>query len=416
MDDFGFVLALMAGLLVVSALFSSAETAVFCLGPADLRKLKGRHRRAGVALDALMADRRKLLVTILLANLTVNVLYFNLGALVTTRLEAQAGMGALVPPLVLAAVILFGEMVPKTLAVHHPEKVAVLVARPLLWIERLLVVPRAILASVAVVLSRLVMGTREEEGELGSEELEGLLQVAVDRGHLGVDEFTWLQSLLDLSSTPVRETMVPRVELSTFRLPAQRTDFLALAADKHRNRIPVFAETVDRLDGYLDVREVMASPEAELEALVRPLVFVPETATVATVADQMMQENLPLVIVVDEYGGTEGLVTREDLVEAVVGDLADEVDDEQPPVVTLGEGRFDVDARLGVQAWRRIFRHSIAGLPVGTIGGVVTALLGRLPKVGDEVRSGSLRFRVASLRGRRLHRIEITVQGGEGAS
>ena len=406
----------MACLLGLSGVFSSAETAVFSLGAGDLRALRESGGRSGRLMDRLLRRRRPLLVSILLANLTINILYFNTGVLLAGTWPAGHVARLIVPPTMLIFLILFGEILPKVLAVHHGRRVALLTVWPLLWTGRVLRVPMVVLSATAIFLSRLLMGRRSEEGELEGEELEKLLELAVAGGELGRDEYFWLQALLRLSSARVREVMTPRVDIVAFPRDGERSEFVQLVSEHRFNKVPVHDGDLDRIEGYLDARDVLTRPKEPLQGLLRAVTFVPETATVAAVADQMLSGEDPIGVIVDEYGGTEGIVTREDLLEAVVGDLADEWDDPRQPVVRLGPGRFEVTSSLGIGTWARLAGADVSGLPVGTLGGLVTMLLGRLPEVGDEVGFGHVRLKVLSLRGRRPDRVEILLTSAKGAT
>ena len=189
------ILAAMGALLVGSAFFSSAETAVFSM---SLRDLNAGRARTVRRLEALIADRKGLLVTILLGNLVVNILYFNLGVLVSTRFAAAGATAAAVGTSVLALVliVLLGEIAPKTVAVSWPGGVARFAAGPLWWLQRVLKAPRVLLSAVAGAVGRLVVGHRQEEGDVDPEELKALLDLAAGEGHLLPDEHDALQARL----------------------------------------------------------------------------------------------------------------------------------------------------------------------------------------------------------------------------
>jgi putative hemolysin len=407
------ILAGMVFLLLASGFFSASETAVFSIGAADLRGIEESGRRGSAALRRLVGDRARVLVTILLGNLTINILYFNLGALMSYRFAAADAevAAAITTVLTLAGVVIFGEIIPKVMAVHHPARVALLASLPLVWMELLLHFPRILLSGIATALGRVIMWRHPKEGALSSAELEALLHLSADDGHLRDREGAWLRAILDLSSVAVREIMVPRVSIVAHSLDAGREELLRILTGHPRKRIPVYRESLDHIEGYLDVREVFLKPELGLDELVRPVAFVPESAVLAQVVDRVVGGEAQLFIVVDEYGGTEGLLTKEDVVEAVVGDLSDEGEPAVDPVQVIAPGHYEVDAGLGIRSWGRIMGASMDELPVSTIGGLVSFLLGKVPQPGDSAVRGPLRFRVLSVRGRRPQRIEIRLAG-----
>ncbi|HYC78337.1 MAG TPA: hemolysin family protein [Planctomycetota bacterium] len=399
----GVSVAMVAALLGF-AFFNAAETAAFTLEPGDLDALRKRRPRTAAALDALFRDRRRVLVSVLLGNLLVSVLFFNL-----VQASATALSGAVRPVFeatALVAFIVLGEMAPKTVALRAPARFAERTAAPLGWVVRLLAVPGAAFAAAARGL-RGMWRAREEEGDLAPAELASLLAVAAKRGALGEDEMGWLRELVLLAEVRVREVMTPRVEATAFDLAGTRDDFVALFRAAHRNKIPVFEGSVDRLTGWLDAKEVLGAPDRPLRDLVKPLGFTPESATAADALALLKRTGGRMLAVVDEYGGFEGLVTREDLVECVFGDLADETDQVTEAVRETAPGRFLVDAGLPVTESRRVFGFAGVAGGASTLGGLVLRTLKRLPRVGDEVRLGRTVVRVASVRGRTASKLWV---------
>jgi putative hemolysin len=408
------LIGLMSLLLGVSAFFSSSETAAFSLGWSDMRRYDGSRARSVRFLQALLADRRGLLVTGLFGTLLINVLYFGLGVQLSSRF-AQAGLhGAAVatPFVVLIAIVLMGEVLPKSLAVTWPGVVARITAEPLWWLQRLLFVPRVVLSFVAEAVGRLAVGNREDEGEIDEQELGALLELSAADGHLHPDELDALQEVLILAGLPVKDIMVPRVDVVGFMLSpdepeaAQRLRFLDLVDQRRHSKIPVHGGSLDDVQGYVLVKDVLAFPEKALLDLVHPLAFVPETSSVSDVMERLLAGGPRLMVVVDQYGGTEGIVTEEDVVEAVVGDLADE-EEPEAPVQREGGRSWLVDGRLGIRRVSRLFGGHTGKLPVSTLGGLVTHLLGHLPKVGDEVRAGRTALTVVGVRRHRASLVRI---------
>jgi CBS domain containing-hemolysin-like protein len=389
------VLALVAA-LAGYAFFNAAETAAFTLSSGDLAALKRARPGAGAAVERLLGDRRRVLTAVLLGNLFVSVLYFNIAQALATGLHGGAEF--LFETGALTALIVLGEMLPKTLALRAPSAAAAATAFPLRAATVVLAVPGAVLAFLARGL-RPLGGAETEDADLSPAELARLLEVAAKRGALGGDEHAWLRELVLLAEIRVKEAMTPRVAVVGFDLAGTREDFAALFAATRRNKIPVYRDSIDRLAGYIDAKEALRSDEPDLGAFVHPLGFIPESATAADALAELRRTGGRILAVVDEYGGFEGLVTREDLVECVFGDLADESDDEEHLVTQTGPGRFLVDAALPVTESRRAF-GTAAGGAAATLGGLVSAALRRLPRVGDEVRLGRVVVRVASLKGR----------------
>jgi CBS domain containing-hemolysin-like protein len=336
----------------------------------------------------------------------------NLGQAVSASAEASFGKEArFAIDVVVLGLLVISEVFPKTVALHRPREIAALAAVPLVVAERILRLPRIALTAVADALMRLFPFAKEE-GEVTPSELQEVLKVAVSRGQLGMDEHEWLRALLELDQVPVKEIIVPRVEMIAFDLSGTREEFLDLFVKTRHNKIPVHDGNADKIKGYLSGKDVLSRPDKPLHELIRPVIFIPESASIAASMQQMQAGGRRLAIVVDEYGGTEGLVTQEDLVESVVGDLRDESEVRWEPVIEQGEGVFAVDAALPVHALRRIVGRGAARRGVGTVGGLVSATLERVPKIGDRVVFGRISIEVASMRGMRPDRLVIRYERG----
>lgn len=385
------------------AFFNAAETAAFTLSAGDLSRLRRERPATCAALERLLADRRRVLTAVLLGNLLVSVLYFNLAQALASELSAASAVVFQGAALVL--LILFGEMLPKTLAIRSPVRAAAATATPLRCATAALAWPGAAFAFVARGF-RPLWGVEEEEGELEPRDLARLLEVAAKRGALGGDEHAWLRELVLLAEIKVKEAMTPRVAVVGFDLALRREDFAALFAATRRNKIPAYEGAVDKIVGWIDAKEALRGADPDLRSYVRPIGFIPESATAADALAELRKTGGRILAVVDEYGGFEGLVTREDLVECVFGDLADESDEAEDLVKEAGAGRFLVDAALPVTESRRAFGVSVGG-GAATLGGLVLASLRRLPHVGDEVRLGRVVVRVAAMKGRTASKLWV---------
>ena len=291
----------------------------------------------------------------LLLNLVISLFYMNLGQAVSGIVGGEFRTGSAHPHRLRGAADprRRREVLPKIVAVRRPRSVVALTAVPLYLAERVLRLPRIALTAVSDALMRLI-GVHEEEGEVTPAELQEVLKVAATKGQLAMDEHEWLRALLELDDVHVKEIIVPRVEMTSFDLREGRSAFLEQFVRTRRNKIPVHEGNVDAIKGYLNAKDVLSFPDKPLAELIRQVIFIPESASIAAAMQQMQSGGRRLAIVVDEYGGTEGLVTQEDLVESVVGDLADESEDRWEPVREIEPGVFLVDAALPIHALRRI--------------------------------------------------------------
>ncbi|MEM9882828.1 MAG: hemolysin family protein [Planctomycetota bacterium] len=422
------MLLLLAGLLVASGFFSGSETALFSLTRHQRARLARSPGVAGRATLTLLSETRGLLITLLMGNMTINVLYFVVSSVLLIRLgESGALPGPVVAVLTVApllAIILLGEVLPKQVAARLPESFARVIALPMLGVHRL-IAPLRIGAAVAVItpLSRL-LAPPTPPPELSPEELETMLQLSRHHGVIDHSEQRVLEQVLELSRLQVRQLMVPRVDVVAFDLDDPPEVLMTLIRETRLRHLPAFRGDLDNVVGAIHTKQaLLARPQTaeDVEALVRQVRFVPELQRADRALIDLRKSGTTFSVAVDEYGGTAGFVTLEDLVEHLVGDIPGAYEAEvEPEVEALDAGaaprRWRVDADLSVHDWPDVFgrhRHFEAARTLAsanTVGGLVMAELGRVPAVGDRVRLGNLRLTVDRMSGHRVERVLIEMK------
>jgi CBS domain containing-hemolysin-like protein len=207
----------------------------------------------------------------------------------------------------------------------------------------------------------------------------------------------------------LKEIMIPRVDMVTFDISAPPEGFVDLVRRAHHTHIPVYEGSIDNIIGTLHAREVLLDPDRPLRERMRPVTFVPQTKTIGSMLREFREQQQKTAIVVDEYGGTAGLVALEDILEEVVGEIEDEFDRARPAVVPLGENAFSVAADLATGDWGDFFPVVLDSPRAETVGGFVVELLGHWPRQGDSVSYRGLRFTVEKMRRLRIDRIRVEV-------
>jgi putative hemolysin len=397
----GFDLAILLVLLALSACFSASETALFSLTAAD-------ERRVGSRALALARRPRELLLAILLGNLTVNTLFFAFAASIAEHRGPLAqtlwNFGALM------VVVVLGEVVPKTAALRARLAIARLVAVPL----SVVVASSGPLHRFSDKMLELVYRTL---GPSGGEErgiTTGALAIALERsaerGLLLDTEASLLAGVIELEEVRVREIMTPRVDMLFLDLSeSNRAEVVRKALQAKVPWLMVVDGNPDQILGRVRLRALLAQPDRPLGEMLEPVRFVPEVASAMHVLQTLREQHAAQSVVVDEWGGTAGLVTIENIFEEVVGDLRVEGEQSERAVVERGDGRFEVDGSLSIRDWNELFGHRVVPREFETVGGFVTALLGRIPRAGDVVRAGPLVFEVRDVRRRRVVRIDVFV-------
>jgi CBS domain containing-hemolysin-like protein len=244
-------------------------------------------------------------------------------------------------------------------------------------------------------------------------EREGLVFTEEDLVNLDRRNREMVRSILRLDTTNVREIMVPRLDMVAVEVNSPLSDVVDLMGQSGHSRLPVYEESIDHIVGIVHSRDLLTllarpRPESSLRDIIRPAFFIPETKRLDDLLEELQQKSLQMAIVVDEYGGTEGLVSMEDLLEEIVGEIEDEFSrTEEPEVVHLPNGSALVDAGVTTEDFEKLFHAHLDSPDVDTVGGYIYRTLGRIPQAGDAVLTDHLRIEVVSILGRRLRKLRI---------
>jgi CBS domain containing-hemolysin-like protein len=411
-------------LLIGSAFFSGTETALFSLTRQQRRELASLGPGGRVA-ERLIADTRALLITLLMGNMTINVLYFVISSVALIRLgQNPAVSGLLVAALTLApllTIILLGEVLPKLIAARLPTLWSRVVAIPMLVVHQGILPIRHFAQLLVITPLARLLAPQQTDGELRTDELEALLRNSRREGIIDAGEQQLLGRVMSLGRLKVRDLMTPRVDLEAHDVQADPAELNHLAHRTRLKRLPIYDGDLDHILGVVHERQVLLLPpdtRDDVRALIRPVRFVPELQRADRLLIELRRTGETLVIVVDEYGGTAGLVTLEDLVEHLVGTIPGSYESEHgPPVRRSGPGRWTVDADLAVHDWGRLLDPTLPLAEaadeqgVTTAGGLLMALLGRLPEPGEGVRLGDWWLEATRVEGTRL--VELLVRQAE---
>jgi putative hemolysin len=307
--------------------------------------------------------------------------------------------------------IIFGELVPKSIAIVAPEQVSRWLAPPLMGFAWIMALPIKILNGTATKTLRL-LGLRspgEQEQVHSPEELRILVEQSQEWGSLDAQDARMLEGVFEFSEKTAEEVMTPRTDVVA--IPAEATVEAAadVVAEAHRSRYPVYNETLDEISGIVHAKDILRAirqrPGARVSALVRPPLFVPGTREVEDVLADMKRLKTHMAVVLDEYGGTAGVVTMEDLLEEIVGPIVDEFDAAERPAAPVGT--VLLEGSMPISQFNSEFEERLNDADYTTIGGWIFGQLGRLPRVGDRVPAGSHLFEVAEMEGRRVKRVRL---------
>jgi CBS domain containing-hemolysin-like protein len=412
-----------AGAIAASAFFSASETALTALGDARLQSLIDTGSRRAAFLKLWQKHPERILSALLLGNTLVNV---GIGSL-TALMAHEAGYShiiALITGVTTVVILIFGEITPKTIAKRHATGFA-LVLMPLVAITYWLLFPLAwLFVQIPRALLRATgLDERAPEG-VTSQELSYLIEMGAKRGSIDKVREQLLSSVLAFTEVLVKEIMIPRTQVVALEDTATYDEALNVVTESQLSRIPVYRQSLDEIVGVLyvksllaDVRKGVAPGEFQLAKYLRKPFFVPEMMKVSRLLTEMQRRKTHLAIVVDEFGGTSGLVTLEDVVEEIVGEIHDESDIEDKKLKVLSDGVVLADAQVSI---RDLEAHLGVEFPEGgdyeTLGGFLTATAGRVPPTGSLVVWGGLTFTVKAADERRVLKVEIARKPAGGAA
>jgi putative hemolysin len=399
-------------LIVITGFLALSETALTRMSKVKAMSLVEEDKRGATTLLHLVEHTERVLPVVLFALELCTLVAATLVGVVAEH--AFGGLGVLISTVFEVAVIfVFAELAPKTWAVQHGERAALLTApviRALVAFAPLRWVTRALIGAANVILP----GKGIKEGPYVSEEMIlAIADTAAEEDVIEHQERTLIHSIIDFGDTVVSDVMVPRPDMVAVESHASISDVVDIAIAAGFSRVPVYAQGIDDIVGVVLVKDLMRSvreghEESPVSDIMREAIFVPESKKVSSLMREMQATKQHLALVVDEYGGTAGLVTLEDVIEELVGEISDEYDTDEEAPEQLPDGTLVVPARMTLDEVNDLLGDS--ELPEGdwdTIGGLVYSQLGHIPTEGEEVESHGHRLVAEDVEGRRIGRVRI---------
>jgi putative hemolysin len=407
-------LLLIGILLVCSAFFSGSEAALFSLNTVQVERLRERGGVVGRLIASLLQRPTNLIITFLMGNEIVNVA---LAVTATSLALLLYGEGGEYVAIVVTTIILllFGEVTPKSLAVRYPERISRLVAWPIQTFAYVITPLRWALRK----LVDAVMGEHAERpiSLITAAEFKTLVEISEDEGIIDPDERDLIQRVFEFGGHRVSQIMTPRTDFFALEVSEPLATALPKIKDNRFSRIPVYEGTIDQIIGILYAKDLLPysrHPELDvtLRDLVHPVFFVPESKRIDELLREFQRNKVHMAIVVDEYGGVSGLVTMEDALEELVGEIVDEFDTEEILCRQIDPQTYVVSAKLPLDEFNEEVGVSIPREDADTIGGHVFHLFGKLPKRGESVSAHGLTFTIEHIKGTRILEIRVRHEGG----
>ena len=418
MDTDSSMVIVLVVLLALSAIFSSAETAFLSTNKIRLRNLQeDGEKKAGLVLD-LLENQNRLISTLLVGNNIVNISSSALATKMATDYFGDAGVG-IATGIMTLLVLVFGEVVPKNLAAAHAEGWAMFVA-PFIKLVSVILTPLVfLLTKLSDTVVRFSKKNEEEDPTITEDEFKILVNVGQEEGVFDESETEMINSIMEFDETYVKAIMVPRIDIVAVDVDDSINDVLRLIIDGGHSRIPAYEESIDNIVGILYAKDIFEHlnanfDELKVKELIRDAYYIPETKKVSDLLNELRLKKVHMAIILDEYGGTNGLVTIEDLIEEIIGDIQDEYDAEEDLIVMHSDNQLVADARAPIGDVEEAFdmeldEEILEDSEADTIGGLAFEHLGGIPEVNDEVTVGRFLIRIVNVSGRRITKVEVTL-------
>lgn len=406
----------MLALLGLSGVFSSCETGLFSLSVPQLNALRAGSGRLDSIILSLHGSLKSLLPAILFSNMAVNIMIFSLAASIGASLGARFNQGVefLFSLVVLLLVVFFGEVFPKQMAIASTVMVVRITVLPVWAMYRAIRRPMRVLNALVSALERAVQPGRANMQEVREEELHLLMEMSRDEGVISNDEYELIDGVVELPDVRVRDVMTARVDAAPIGPDASLAEAVAAARACGHCKLPVLDPELDEISGWVDVRDIYlycggepGPDDGAIDSFVRTFVFFSEHDRADQVLERIKGTPGGFFAVVDERGQLTGFFTLQDIMDEVLGDF-----DDSPAEVRRADGTWIIPGSLSVREWRELFDVSDAIPRCATVGGLVTALLGRMARTGDRVRLENMEMTVRSTRRNRVGEVSLRLVEG----
>ncbi|HNX69441.1 MAG TPA: hemolysin family protein [Candidatus Omnitrophota bacterium] len=405
-------LTLHCGILLVlfflSGFFSSSETALFSLTKLDKRRLKEQYPNLSKWIFEHLQKPRKTLGTVLIGNLAVNTLATAIVTLIVLKVWGEKRLGLSMAVFTVFLVI-FCELFPKIVAVRSRVKMALLVSMPLEFFSRIFAPLRLVMRFLTErILSLLIREKIEQSDMISEKELKVLVKIGEEEGVLGGQERYMIQKLLDLGERPVKDIMTPRTDMIGLDVedPAEKHE--ESIRKYHFSQLPVFQGTPDHILGVVESqRYLLQDPRPELVRVMREALFVPESKRIDDLLETFRDKGENFAVCVDEFGGTAGVVTREDILEEIFGEFYDEYAKVENPIRSLSGNLYVVEGKVNLQEFDEYFSVNLVSEEATTLGGYLLEKMGVVPSKGARFETEDFEFTIQAMIRQRIHQVIV---------
>jgi putative hemolysin len=415
LDDIILPRSILLGILLgFSAFFAACEAAFFSLNQAQLASIKETRGRGGQLINSLLEKPRELLITIYIGNELVNIAISALATSIALKLFGDTGL-AIAIGVGTFLILLFGEIVPKSLSLNFAEKFALFAARPLNLFYRLVLPIQKLFTRLAESIMSLVgILPKKKEDRISDEEFTSMIKLGKDEGVIDPEESELIHNVMEFGEKTVADVMTPKIDMFALNANDTMDEILPKILENFYARVPVYDEKEEHVIGVLLTKALnrhrqQSKEKFNLKGILQPAISVPENRKIKDMLQDFKKMKRHLAIVLDEFGSVTGLVTLEDILEELVGEIDSEMRQEENPIIKITEKRFRLSATCSISEFNDEFNWELPNGDITTIGGFVFGLFGRVPRSGESIQYDRFKFRVEKMKGARIMSLHLTL-------
>ncbi|WP_027633025.1 HlyC/CorC family transporter [Clostridium hydrogeniformans] len=402
---------LLAVLLLMSAFFSSAETALMTLSKIRIKHMVEEGIKGADKIEKLIENPNKLLGSILIGNNVVNIGASALATSIAIDTFGNEGV-AMATGIMTVLVLIFGEITPKSLAAQNSEKISLKVVNIISIVVTILKPVVIVFTYISAPFIKLLGGdASKNQPFITQDELKTMVEVGEEEGVLEVQEKEMIYNVFEFGDLQVKDVMVQRVDIEAIEIDSTYEEVMELIKREQFSRIPVYKETIDDIVGILNVKDLLILDEAEkfsIESSMREPYYTYEFKKIMDLFRDMQKNRAYMAVVLDEYGGTVGIVTMEDLVEEIVGEIEDEYDhDEDKEIEVIKEDEYVVLGNARIDDFNELIGTNIESEEFDSIGGFIIGQLGRFPEMGETIEYQHIKFIIEELDKNRVKKVRV---------
>ena len=380
------LIAVIIVLICLSALFSASETALSSLSKIRLRNMQDEGIKGASRVARLKENPGKLLSAILVGNNIVNILASSIATALAVLVDPIRGVG-IATAVMTVLILIFGEITPKIYAEQNSEKVSLKVSGFISAAVFILAPIVAVLNFVTDFVLKIIGGSRGKKPVITEAELKTIVNVSQEEGLLEAGERLMINNVFDFGDTKAKDIMTPRTDMAAVSVNAEFSEVVEIFSRERYSRVPVYNEDLDDIVGVLHFKDIafLSGDGFKVESYMHEPFFTYESKGIPELFNEMREGIIPMAVILDEYGGTSGIVTMEDIVEEIVGEIADEYDEDEEEIKIVKEDEFIVDGGTKIDDVNEMLGINLESQDFETIGGFVTGVLGRFPKPGETI-------------------------------